>query len=165
MPRPKTKNELLAQSQKNLDRLKDLISSLPPTDQNNNFKNPGLNKNISDVISHLHHWHLMMLDWYEVGMKGEKPHIPAEGYNWRTLPALNVEIQKMYNSLTLEESMKNFAVSHEKVMDLIHSHSEEELFERKRYPWTGNNAIAGYLVGAASSHYDWAYKLIKKNTK
>ncbi|HOP45228.1 MAG TPA: ClbS/DfsB family four-helix bundle protein, partial [Flavobacteriales bacterium] len=38
----------------------------------------------------------------------------------------------------------------------------EELFEKKRYRWTGSTSLGAYLVSATSSHYDWALKLIQK---
>lgn len=39
---------------------------------------------------------------------------------------------------------------------------DAELFEKKRYKWTGTTLLGAYFVSATSSHYDWAYKLIKK---
>ncbi|MEM7107806.1 MAG: ClbS/DfsB family four-helix bundle protein [Bacteroidota bacterium] len=45
---------------------------------------------------------------------------------------------------------------------MIEEHSEEELFEKKRYKWTGTTSLAAYLISATSSHYDWALKLMKK---
>ena len=37
--------------------------------------------------------------------------------------------------------------------------------EKKKYKWTGSTSLGAYLVSATSSHYDWAYKLIKKCLK
>lgn len=35
----------------------------------------------------------------------------------------------------------------------------------KGYNWTGSNSLAAYIIGATSSHYAWAHKLIKKCKK
>lgn len=165
MPRPTTKDDLLAQSKKNFEKLNTFVDSFSEEEQNTDFPEGTLNRNIKDVLMHLHHWHLMVLEWYEVGMKGEKPDIPAKGYNWRTIPALNREIQKKYSNVALHKSKDLFFGTHHEVQQLIKKHTNEELFERKKYPWTGNNAMGAYLIGAASSHYEWAYKLIRRCKK
>lgn len=165
MARPKTKQELLKQSNDNYIKLLEFIHNLDATDLEKEFPEGYLNRNVRDVLAHLHEWHLMVIGWYEVGMKGDKPDIPAKGYNWRTTPDLNREIWKKYRNTPLVEVKELLKSSHGKVWKLIQKHSNEELFERKRYPWTGNNAMGAYFVSATSSHYDWALKLIKKCLK
>lgn len=49
------------------------------SEQNKEFPLETLNRNIRDVLMHLHNWHLMMLNWYETGMAGQKPEMPAKG--------------------------------------------------------------------------------------
>lgn len=165
MPRPKNKEELVALASKNYEKLLGLIDALPSDKQERDFPPGTMNRNISDVLAHLHHWHLMFLKWYEVGMSGGKPSIPAEGYNWRTLPALNKSIWEKYRTISLHDARQRFHTTHLQVMDVVEKHTNDELFERKRYPWTGNNALSAYLIGVLSSHYDWGFKLIKKATK
>ena len=89
MPRPKTKQELLDLSLINYHKLIELVESFGETKHKKEFPKNYLNRNITDVLAHLHHWHLMLLDWYTVGMKGEKPEMPSKGYTWKTLPDLN----------------------------------------------------------------------------
>jgi hypothetical protein len=165
MPRPKSKSELLALSAENYSKLLSFIENLPPAKQQSTFPKGYLNRSIRDVLAHLHAWHLLFNDWYSVGMKGEKPAIPAEGYTWKTTPDLNVVIQKKYADTPIAEVRKNLEQSHEEIMHLIKSHSDEELFEKKRYKWTGTTSLGAYLISATSSHYDWALKLIKKAIK
>nr|WP_273568519.1 ClbS/DfsB family four-helix bundle protein [Maribacter sp. Hal144] len=94
MPRPKTKDKLLELSQKSFDKLNDLVDSFATKELNKEFPEGYLNRNIKDVFAHLHHWHLLMLEWYTIGMGGNKPDMPAKGYTWKTLPDFNREIQK-----------------------------------------------------------------------
>jgi hypothetical protein len=162
MPRPKSKDELLSLSQSNFEKLFDFIDSLSEKEQNTDFPDGTMNRNIRDVLAHLYHWHKMMLSWYDTGSKGEKPEIPAKGYTWKTTPALNREIWKMYKTTALGEARKLLVDSHQEVMSLIRNHNDEELFEKKRYKWTGSTSLGAYLISATSSHYDWALKLIKK---
>ena len=162
MPRPKNKEELLNLGEENFNKLNELIDRSSEDDRLREFKPGTMNRNIRDVIAHLHHWHLMMMQWYEVGMKGSKPEMPAKGYTWKTTPALNKVIWEQYLNTELEEARKLFEQSYKKLRKIIESHSNEELFEKKRYKWTGSTSLGSYLVSATSSHYDWGYRLIRK---
>lgn len=163
MARPTTKEELLHLSQANYKKLNDLIESI--SDPNKEFPEGTMNRNIRDVLAHLHHWHLMMLNWYEVGMKGEKPEMPAKGYSWKDTPELNKEIWKKYQKVDFNETKSLFNDSYQDIQKIIEKHTNEELFEKKKYKWTGTTSLGSYLISATSSHYDWAIKLIKKILK
>lgn len=165
MPRPKTKTELETLSQQNYQRLIDLINTFTETEQETEFPKGYLNRNIRDVLAHLHHWHLLLADWYKVGMKGQKPTMPAQGYTWKTTAGLNKKIQKQYSETDLPKVKILVDISHNILHKMMARHSNEELFQKKYYPWTGSTSLGAYLVSATSSHYDWAYKLIKKCKK
>jgi hypothetical protein len=165
MPRPTTKTDLLAQSQAKHAALITLIDELSPTDRERAFPPGTMNRNIRDVLGHLHHWHTLMLGWYAVGMKGGKPEMPAKGHTWATTPDLNRWIHTTYRSTSLERVHALFEGSHAEVMALIEAHTDAELFTRKRYAWTGSTSLGAYLVSCTSSHYDWALKLIRKGLK
>lgn len=143
----------------------DVIHALSPNEQEAEFPQGTMNRNIRDVLAHLHHWHLMTLQWYKVGMSGGKPEMPAKGYTWKTLPELNRKIWEQYSQTSLKEAKAKFIASHQDLYTLIHSHSDEELFEKKRYHWTGSTSLGAYLISAGSSHYVWALKLIRKAKK
>ncbi|MEM9364186.1 MAG: ClbS/DfsB family four-helix bundle protein [Bacteroidota bacterium] len=165
MPRPKTKDELLILSQKNYDKLNDYIDNYTLEEQLAEFNLGTMNRNIRDVLAHLHHWHLMMLDWHKVGMTGAKPDIPAKGYTWKTTPDLNKWIWEKYRKTDLKEVREMLGNSFKMVRKVIESCSNEELFEKKRYKWTGTTSLGSYFISATSSHYDWALKLIRKGKK
>ncbi len=162
MPRPKTKEELLSLGKTNFERLLALIDAIPEAKRMSEFPEGMLNRNVRDVLAHLHHWHIMMLSWYEVGMSGEKPDMPAKGYTWKTVPQLNREIQRKYAEMPLHKVKAMILESYKEIQQLISRHSNDELFEKKRYFWTGSTSLGSYLISATSSHYDWGYKLIKK---
>jgi hypothetical protein len=164
VPRPIDKKSLLELSGINFNKLLDFIDELPDEIKNRTFKNDELNerdKTISDVICHLHEWHLMMENWYKVGMSGKKPAIPAEGFTFQTLPALNRRIWTQYKGTVLKEAIKMFKKSHKDVMALIEKHNDDELFTKKKYQWTGTTSLGSYFISATSSHYDWGLKTIK----
>lgn len=165
MAKPKTKDEFLEASQKNFKKLNDLIDSFSEKEKQVEFPEGTLNRNIRDVLAHLHHWHLMLLDWYRVGMTGEKPAMPARDYTWKDTPALNRKIWEDYQTVNLKDVRKMLDKSFNEIQNIINKHSDEELFEKKRYQWTGSTSLGVYIIANTSSHYHWAYNLIKKAKK
>jgi hypothetical protein len=165
MPRPKNKADLLQLSNDNFEKLFQFIDALNADEQQAAFKQHTMNRNIRDVLAHLHHWHLMFLDWYKVGMAGDKPDMPAKGYTWKTTSDLNKWIWTQYLDTPLESIRQSLEGSFNELQQIIQNHTEEELFEKKRYKWTGSTSLGAYLISATSSHYDWALKLIKRARK
>lgn len=165
MPRPTTKQDLLVQSRMKHDALYAFIEGLPRADRMRAFKPGTMNRNIRDVLGHLHHWHTLLLDWYRVGMRGDKPEMPAHGYTWATTPELNRWIHATYSDVPLNKAHALFERSHAEVMSLIERHTDAELFTKKRYRWTGSTSLVAYLVSATSSHYDWALKIMRKGLR
>jgi len=164
MPRPTNKNELLEQAEQNFNKLLEFIDGLPEKIKNGTYKNNELNerdKTVADVICHLHEWHLMMETWYKVGMSGKKPAIPAEGYTFQTLPKLNHKIWEQYKGTELKKAIEMFKKSHKAVMALIGKHTDDELFTKKKYQWTGTTSLGSYFISSTSSHYDWGLKTVK----
>lgn len=130
MPRPKTKEALTKLSHLNYEKLSAFIEILPEEKQKTEFLTQFLNRNMRDVLAHLHHWHLLLVSWYKQGMKSEKPEMPAPSYTWRTVPDLNREINKKYKNTPLNEIKKSLDTSFKKGQKLVDNHSNAELFEK-----------------------------------
>lgn len=160
MSRPTSRATLLTLSQENYIKLFNLVSGLTEAQ----IVKPGACENwsVKDIMAHLHAWHLMMHSWYDVGMAGKKPEIPAPQMTWKDCPKLNQQIYERYKDFETTEVLSALEKSHEHLMKLIEGHSDEELFTKKYYGWTGTTSLGAYFISATSSHYDWAYKLIKK---
>jgi len=165
MPKPNSKQELLDLSEANYRALLTLIESYDDDDLDNIFPEGMLNKNIRDVIAHLHEWHMMMLSWHEAGKKGVMPDMPAKGYTWLTTKQLNVDIREKHLDTSLTKARLLLDSSYVEVRKLIESHSDEDLFEKKKYKWTGSTSLGAYLISNTSSHYAWAIKVIKKGMR
>lgn len=120
-------------------RLIEYIEQFSQTDQEKEFREGTMNRRIRGVLCYLHHWHLLMLDWYREGMNGNKPSMPAEGYTWKTTPALNLWIFESYQDTSLEESKYLVKKGFYNLQKLIVSHSNEELFTKKTLLLDGNN--------------------------
>jgi len=50
-------------------------------------------------------------------------------------------------------------------LTLIKSFSNEELYTKKYFNWTGTTSLGQYFQSSLSSHYDWAFKKIKEHKK
>ncbi len=166
MPRPTNKDELVAAATDQYDRLWKMIDSMSDEEKNSEFKFEDRDKNLRDVLIHLHEWHNMMDTWYRVGvLEGRIPYVPGEGYTWKTLPALNLKIWERYQDVSLSEAKDLLKESHSRIMELIDRHTNEELFSKGIYKWTKSSTLGAYFIGSTSSHYDWAMKKIKKHIK
>ncbi|RDW20313.1 hypothetical protein CWR48_06390 [Oceanobacillus arenosus] len=165
MPRPKTKSELKEVNNEKFTELMALVSSIPANHLESDFSFEDRDRNIRDVLTHLHEWHLMMEKWYIEGMAGEKPIMPAPGYTWRTLPALNNVIWEKYQSINLNDAMRKLNDSHLQMMQLINKHNNDELFTKKYYRWTKTTSLGTYFIANTSSHYEWAMEKIKRFKK
>jgi hypothetical protein len=95
-------------------------------------------------------------------MAGEsKPFLPPP-YTWKSYGEMNVGFWQKHQATTYEEAETMLRDSHAKVMALIESLSDEELFDKKHFSWTGTTNVGAYCISAAPSHYDWAMKKIKQ---
>ena len=163
MPRPTNKAELLADSRKEFDALEKFLETLPP-DQ---LTEPGAlgDWSVKDVLAHLYEWHQMVFCWYEAGLRGETPAVPAEGYKWSQLPALNQAIYERYRDRPLGDVLGDLRASHQRTVALIEELDEETLFARGLYPWMNKNHLAAYFTSNTGSHYRWARTEMRKTLR
>ena len=90
--------------------------------------------------------------------------LPPE-YSWKTYGAMNVMLWKRHQGTDMETAKKMLAESHRKVMEMAAGFTNEELFTKKYYNWTGTTDLGAYFVSTCFSHYEWAIKKIKAHCK
>lgn len=175
MPRPKTKQELVEAATTEYNKLWQLIHALPdnmantPLDFSGDTKKKeahwARDKNLRDILVHLYEWHQLLLEWVQANQSGQtKPFLPAP-YTWKSYGQMNVEFWQKHQETSFEQAERMLNESHAQVMALIESFSNEELFTKKHFAWTGTTSLGSYCVSATSSHYDWAIKKIKAHSK
>lgn len=175
MGRPQTKTDLIEAATENYQKLLTMIDSMTETEKQTeyDFSNDEKkteahwkrDKNLRDVIIHLHEWHNLMLEWLENNTSGKFKPFLMEGYNWKTYGDMNVVFWKRNQSTPLDLAIKQFKGSHEKIMDKIEEMTGEDLFQKNAYDWVGGSTIGSYFVSVTSSHYDWAMKKMKAHRK
>ncbi len=168
MGRPATKTDLLTAAAENYEKLDTLISGLTaqelstPFDFSCDMKKKEAHwkrdKNLRDILIHLHEWHQLLLHWVQANRNGDTKTFLPEPYNWRTYGAMNLEFWKKHQNTPLEEARRMFQKSHGEVMELAETFSGGELFSKGVFPWVGGSTLGSYFVSVTSSHYDWAMK-------
>ncbi len=163
MARARTKQELIDFGEKELTKLEEYVKHF--RDEANLEAVIFDNRTLKDVLAHLVAWDELFIDWYDLGMKGEQPQVPAPGYTFKTVPLLNEKLYLDYKDVAFDEILNRLRKKHQQILEIIKKHSDEELFEKKKYKWTGSTSLGSYLASVLPSHYVWANELIKKQIK
>ncbi len=165
MARPTTKEELIIAANGQFKKLCDMVDSMPEEKQQSLFSFEDRDKNLRDVLIHLFEWHQLLLNWVHSNKAGNVANFLPEPYNWKTYPQMNVEFWKKHQKTSLDEAKTLLQKSHRETMLLIKSFTDQELFTKKYFSWTGTTSLGSYFISSTSSHYDWAIKKIKKHIK
>lgn len=175
MARPRTKKDLIETSNLNFDKLWQVLDNLTEKEFLTEFDFSGYpklkeahwtrDKNVKDVLIHLYEWHQLLINWITKNTAGETASFLPESYNWKTYGEMNIKFWEKHQSTSYEQSVKMLKESHSAVMKIIAKFTNEELFTKKYFTWTGTTSLGSYCVSAISSHYDWAIKKLKKHRK
>lgn len=171
MARPTSKADLIEANNTAYEKIVDLIDSLPEKAQTGDFafetdKLKGehwkRDRNIRDVLIHLYEWQKLLLEWIENNQTGKAQDFLPDGYNWRNYGEMNQQIWQKHQKTSLKEAEELLAKSHQQVMKLLATFSNDQLFTKNVFSWTGNNTLGTYFISNTSSHYDWALKKLRK---
>ncbi|WP_273827379.1 ClbS/DfsB family four-helix bundle protein [Providencia rettgeri] len=165
MPRPSTKDSLLELAVKNYNELLSVIDSLSLEDQKGIFPFEGRDRQIRDCLVHLYEWHNLFIKWVQSNLGGNFIPFLPEPYNWKNYPEMNIKFWEKHQSTSLDTAKNLLTTTYEQCLELINQFSNEELFIKKYFNWTGTTSLGSYAVSATSSHYEWALKIIKKHKK
>jgi hypothetical protein len=163
MSRPTTRGELLERAGREFEQLFDAAEAIEPERRSGPSDYP--RGSVKDMLAHLDAWHRMFLEWERVGRTGEIAEMPAPGHTWKTTPALNREIHERHADDPWAAVLDGLRASHAQVVQVIAAYSDDELFEKRRYRWTGSTSVGSYAVSATTSHYDWALKHLNRSRK
>ena len=133
-----------------------LIESLPAPRLDEPFAGAGRDRNVRDVVAHLHAWHMLLERWYSEGSTGGSPVIPAQGYSWSRLAELNEDLRQQWQATTLGELMPLLKASHESLQAMVALHTDAELDDPTAYAWTRGTALGEFAVECGGNHYAWA---------
>ena len=165
MPRPTTKADLIQAANEQFAKLWTLIGEMSDEEKRTDIVPNERDKNVRDVLVHLYEWHCLLLNWIRSNTnRNPAPFLPAP-YNWKTYPQMNIVFWEKHQSTSYTDEETMLKKTHKEVMALIETFSNEDLFSKGAFDWTGTTTLGSYCVSATSSHYDWAIKDIKKALK
>ena len=165
MPRPTTKADLIQAANDQFAKLWTLIDEMSDEEKSADIVPNERDKNVRDVLVHLYEWHCLLLNWIQTNTNGKPaPFLPAP-YNWKTYPQMNVAFWEKHQNTSYTDAEAMLKKTHKEVMAIIETFSNEDLFSKGAFDWTGTTTLGSYCVSATSSHYDWAIKDIKKALK
>lgn len=165
MPRPEKKDDLINAANIQFSELFLLLDSMSEQEQRSDIHPNERDKNVRDILIHLYEWHCLLINWIESNMKGDNVSFLPAPYNWKTYPKMNIEFWKKHQNTSLAEAEKMLKTTHKQVLKVIDNFSDEQLFTKKFFLWTGSTSLGSYCVSSTSSHYDWAIKDIRKALK
>ena len=165
MPRPTSKSDLIQAANDQFAKLWTLIGEMSDEEKSADIVPNERDKNVRDVLVHLYEWHCLLLNWIQTNTNGKPaPFLPAP-YNWKTYPQMNVVFWEKHQNTSYTDAETMLKKTHKEVMAIIETFSNEDLFSKGAFDWTGTTTLGSYCVSATSSHYDWAIKDIKKALK
>lgn len=156
-----THADLIARNDAEFAALLELIEGAPPARLDEEFTGEGRDRNVRDVVAHLHAWHILLERWYADGTTGGSPAIPAEGYTWRELDALNVELRGQWQDTSLAELLPLLKASHESLQAMVALHTDTELASPDAYAWTKGSPLGEFAWECGGAHYMWARRTIE----
>ncbi len=163
MSEPATKETLLKDIRTERKALEEFLAALTPQQ----MIQPGAiaEWSVKDVLAHLAEWEQLLLAWYQAGLRGDVPPLPAPGYSWRQMDELNQVIYEKYRDEPSEGVLDFFRTSYLQVLEAVQAMSQDELFTPGQFTWTKKNVLADYIIPCTSEHYDWARKEMLKGLK
>jgi len=162
MGRRLPKSELLEEIRVERKRLDDLLKGLEPR-QMTRADVTAAGWSVKDILGHLVGWQQLNLAWYEAGVRGENPAVPAPGMTWKDVPKLNERIYRQHHRRSLKAVLRDYDVFHHRMVELIHEAPDSDLVQVGRFPWTGPTwTLSDYIRAHTASHYRWAQKHIRK---
>ena len=174
MANPSTKQELLASIADGYAKLCDQIAKLSDEEAAALFdfasdpKKCGVrwqyDRCLRDLLIHLHEWQVLMRDFVQNIREGHpRDYLPDEyRRNYHEMDKMLVE---KHQDTALEESKRLLQLTHDEMLRLADSFTEEELFTKGYYKNTYTTSMAAYFLSVTTSPYGQAVKLLKTHQK
>lgn len=174
MVKAKTKEELISFSEESWHKMCHLVDTLPLEAQTATFvfgqekgkeAHWGRDKNIRDVFANLYEWQVLLQNFVKSNVSGKAQSFLPTPYTWKNYATMNQEFWKKHQATSYEEIKEKLAASHLSTIQLLQGFSDEELYTKQFYPWTGTTSLAQYFQSSLASHYDWALKKLRLHKK
>ena len=174
MAKPKNKEELIASMQEGYAKLNDQIDKMSAEIAAASFsfaadpKKCGVrwtyDRCLRDLLTHLYEWQVLMRVFVGNIREGHpKDYLPDEyRKNYHEMDKMLVE---KHQGTSLEEAKKLLEQTHQEMVSLAESFTDEELMEKGVFKNTYTTTMAAYFESVTTSPYAQAAKLLKTHCK
>ena len=119
---------------------------------------------LRDLLIHLYEWQVLMREFVQNIREGHpRDYLPDE-YR-RNYHEMDKMLVQKHQDTPLEEATRLLGQTHDEMLALADSFSDEELFTKGYYKNTYTTTMAAYFVSVTTSPYDQAVKLLKSHQK
>ncbi len=98
----------------------------------------GVDRTPAQMISYQLGWMNLILFWEQDEKNGNKVITPTPEYKWNNLAALYQNFYKTYERNSLTELVNLFVKLKDRVVDLVNSYTDKELFEQGTRDWASS---------------------------
>ena len=172
MPNPNTKQELIAVMNDGYSKLNERIAKMSKDELDTPFtfaadpKKCGVrwqnDRCVRDLLIHLREWQLLMSTFVQNIREGHSKDYLPEEYRKCYHEMDKMIVEKCQNT-PLEKAELLLQQSHEEMLRLAESFSEEELFTKGHYKVTYTTSMAAYFMSVTP--YGQAVKILKTHEK
>ncbi len=157
-----TKTGLLAVSQKEFDKLAELLDRVR---REMALAKDRDDTSVKDVVGHRAHWIRLFLGWYADGLAGREVFFPAPGYRWNELKRYNADLRQRQADLGWTEARFSLREAYRELTDLIVALSDADLYggpmRGAKNSWTPGR----WAEAAGPSHFRSASKYVRHRLK
>ena len=98
----------------------------------------GVDRTPAQMIAYQVGWMNLIIDWEQQEKEGKTVITPTEHYKWNSLGELYEDFYKQYREYSLEELCISFINTKEKIIELINTYTDDELFEQEGRKWASS---------------------------
>lgn len=120
--------------------------------------------NMRDVLMHIYEWQRLQIAFVDNIRKGEPKDFIPDPYrkNYKEMDEVNRLNDQKYSAA---EAMGMLRQSHEEIVALAESFTEDELFGKKVFKVTYTTTMAAYFMSVTTSPYSQAIKRLKSHIR
>jgi len=156
------KADLLSQAHEERIKLNNTLEPLTRAQISQRDRNE-VGWSIKDVLTHVIDWESRTLLWYESGRLGKPLELPAPGFKWSDIKALNEAIRRRHSRKSVVTVLSEFHATREQTVEVIQAMTDDELTTLNFYAWTGKSwTLSDYLRANTASHDKWARAKIRR---
>lgn len=117
-----------------------------------------------DLLIHLYEWQMLMETFVTNIRAGQQLDYLPDEYR-KDYHAMDKMLVEKHQATTIADACTMLTESHEKMLQLADSFTQEELFTKGYYKCTYTTDMAAYFASVTYSPYQQATKILKKHTK